>query len=664
MPTRLETFPIELRGGLVSNLSVLQQGIQMPGSARELINFEPSVKGGYRRISGYTKFDSNHVPLFGGSLVQGSGQSGTTLIVANLHESPSAGDSFTIAGVTGTYTIASGGVSYSSTNKSATLTLTSSLASSPADQAALTWTNSSSYKIEGLFYSIVLQETIAVRSGMVYTSSGTGWTRINTPDYGTVLVDGGSQTGASLVVDGIDDDDYVPQAGDTFTIAGIEKVYTVLTPPTVTSGSATISINPSLASSPADNAAITWLASTHTGASKCRFDQFNFNGVEKIAMVDGNNKPAIIDENSNYSTLQGTADIVGASHVVDFKDHLFFVINDLVVFTAPFNETDFNTANGAAVYRMPRDITGFIVFREQLFHFTEQEIKVLSGDSALSFELNTVSDDIGCIAPDTIKEVGGDILFLGPDGIRYLGATDKTGDFALALASRPIQQDVLNLISPSADYVAVLIREKNQYRLFRYSTDNALPASERGFIGAQFADQSGQGFYWSRTLGIKAYRTSSGYDGLNEYVIFSNNDGYVYRMESGSTFDGTAISASFYTPWIPVNDPSFKKRIHSVATYLDQEGSYNGVLNVRLDFAESHTIQPDSLSFSADSSGATYGEAIYGTDSYGSTSQYLNKLVAEGNFNVVSFEYLFNQEADDPFTLDTVIIEYRTKDRY
>ena len=52
-----QTYPVEFRGGLVTNLSPLQQGINAPGSARILRNFEPSVEGGYRRIEGYDKYD-------------------------------------------------------------------------------------------------------------------------------------------------------------------------------------------------------------------------------------------------------------------------------------------------------------------------------------------------------------------------------------------------------------------------------------------------------------------------------------------------------------------------------------------------------------------------------------------------------------------------------
>ena len=56
-----QTYPVEFKGGLVSNLSPLQQGANLPGSATVLQNFEPSVEGGYRRILGFDKFDSNAI---------------------------------------------------------------------------------------------------------------------------------------------------------------------------------------------------------------------------------------------------------------------------------------------------------------------------------------------------------------------------------------------------------------------------------------------------------------------------------------------------------------------------------------------------------------------------------------------------------------------------
>ena len=64
MPDNFQTYAFEFKGGLISNLAPLQHGIQQPGTARVLKNFEPSVEGGYKKILGYTKFDSNIVPGF------------------------------------------------------------------------------------------------------------------------------------------------------------------------------------------------------------------------------------------------------------------------------------------------------------------------------------------------------------------------------------------------------------------------------------------------------------------------------------------------------------------------------------------------------------------------------------------------------------------------
>ena len=55
MPTTWETFPIEFRGGLISNQSPLQQGINSIGSATLLQNYEPNKQGGYSKVRGYDK---------------------------------------------------------------------------------------------------------------------------------------------------------------------------------------------------------------------------------------------------------------------------------------------------------------------------------------------------------------------------------------------------------------------------------------------------------------------------------------------------------------------------------------------------------------------------------------------------------------------------------
>ena len=54
--------------------------------------------------------------------------------------------------------------------------------------------------------------------------------------------------------------------------------------------------------------------------------------------------------------------------------------------------------------------------------------------------LSEVANNTGCIATDSVIEIGGDILFLAADGIRPIQGTARIGDVELQTVSKPIQQ--------------------------------------------------------------------------------------------------------------------------------------------------------------------------------------------------------------------------------
>lgn len=656
MPTQWQTFPIEMRGGLVTNVSPLQQGINFPGSARSLTNFEPSIEGGYRRIEGFNKFDENHVPPYGEPLVQGSGQTGTTLILANIFSEPQIGDTLTIAGVTGTYTIFS--VTFSASNKTATLTLTTSLDSSPADKAVVTFPNRTDL-VEGIVY--FKQKSVVYRNADLWESSGTGWSRINTPSYGTVLVDGGSQTGTTLNVDGLTS---TPQVGDTFTVAGIEKVYTITSAVTLVGGDAALTINPALATSPADNAVVTFLSTDRSAGGKHRFVRYNFFGAARIMGVDRTNAPFKYDGTTFTVLDSAPSDVVGADHVAEFKSHLFFAKGNQLSFTAPYTDTDFSPANGAGVITIPHTITGLIVFREQLIIFSTSKIHRLVGNTISDFTLQPISLDIGCVREDTIQEVGGDIAFLGPDGVRLLSATDRIGDFGLAVASRPIQSEANRVVSANTSFASCVIRSKSQYRIFGYS-DNATQDSATGLLATQFADQTTQGMAWSELRGIFVYVVDSVYSNevQGEVIVFANKDGYVYRMESSNSFDGNPILALYSTPFFSVSDPRLRKTFYKLTTYVDPEGSVIGTVTPKLDFDGPNLAQPAPISLTNTTGRAAfYGVSTYGVGSYGSKLRYTFTSQLVGSGFTLSLQYAF-ESTDPPFSLDAITIEFASNDR-
>ena len=656
MATTRQSYPIEFKGGLITNMSPLQQGINAPGSARVLRNFEPSVKGGYRRIEGYDKYNSSIIPPYGQPVVHGGSQGTTTgLVLGNIHKTPEAGDTLTIAGVSGTYTIASGGVTFDTTNNRVTLTLTTAKASQPANAAIVTFTSTTSkHLITGV--GVFIDNVVVSRNADLFKVASSSIVHANVPDYGTVLVNGGSESGTTLAVDALT---APPQVGDVFKIAGVDLVYTVTADATVASGGSDLAINPALDSSPSDNAAVTFLSTARDGlVNKTRMARFNFSGTEKMSIVDGINIPAIYDGTTFTRLDAGPTDIIGADFTVSFKNHLFFGNNDILAFTAPYTDNDFTAAAGSGTISVGGAITGLVVFREQLIIFTESSIIQLVGNTIGDFQLKPITLDIGCVDEDTIQEIGGDVMFLGPDGLRLLSATDRIGDFGLAVVSKTIQSEFQDFLTTNTSFSSVVIREKSQYRLFGYNT-NTTQENAKGILGTQFSGQGGAEMAWAELRGIRAYVSSGRFFQNAETVVFANDDGYLYQMEDGNSFDGSNIPTTFATPFTPINDAGIRKTFYKAVLYTDPQGSVSFDMSLKLDFDQKDGIQP----IGAVVDNNTGEVAFYGVATYGSTAVYSNKLltlfetqlIGSGFTASIQFE---SDSTDPPFSLDAVTLAY------
>ena len=806
MPTNRETFPIQFNGGLISNMSPLQQGLQMPGSARILRNFEPSIEGGYKRILGYEKYDLDIIPPYGIPVVHGASQSGTTLNIANIRQTPEQNDKFKLvhvtaningtstigtangptalvngavtadktiivdtvasgtiakgqtltgvgipsnitvssvtAGATGNFTVvlssnvtvadnlslqftfktttfAVDGVvgtiqtgmeivgngiprgttvqSFSSPNVTigsaadtlsltladdtalefkteytigasitfddddnrATIGISPALTASPANGDEVEFTSTTTnHRTIGC--GVFLDSVIVARNESLIKTTGTGFTLVNVPVYGTVLVNGASQTGSSLIIDGLTS---TPQIGDVFKIAGVDKIYTVTATPTVSSGGTTVAIDPALASSPADNAALTFLSTSRENGGKTRFSRYNYTGTEKVAIVDGVNVPALYNGSQFTALNDAPTDVAAAEFVVNFKSHLVFGKSNVLTFTAPFTDTDFTAANGSGTISVGSAITGLIVFRQQLIIFTESSIFQITGNTIADFQLQPVTTDIGCVDKDTIQEVGGDIMFLGPDGLRLLSATDRFNDFNLAVVSKTVQKEVTDFITANTSFTSVVIRNKSQYRILGFN-NNIGQANAQGILGTQMAGQGGEGMSWADLRGIRAHVADSRFFQNAETIVFANDDGYLYQMEEGNSFDGSNIQTTFATPYMPINDPRIRKTFYKMFLYTDPQGSVSFDVSLKLDFDQKNSVQPTKIDFN----NATGTVAFMGQATYGSTAVYSSKLKTLfetqiiGSAFVVSLQYT-SDSVDPPFSLDAITLEYTTNTR-
>jgi len=510
MATQWQTYPIEFRGGLISNQSRLQQGTNAVGSATFLQNFEVNKEGGYTKIKGYEKFSDTAVP--------GSGP------------------------VLGLKVVDSGKILAARKNAS---NLTE-------------W----------------------------YYGSGTTWTSI--------------------------------------------------------------------------------IAATFLG-NKARHVTFKLGTDVQVAIVDGVNFPAVYDTSDDSLTYINNSDVQGADHVAYFKSTAFYAKDNILYFTAPLTVDDFSVANGAGTINVSHDVTGLVVFRDQLIVFTENTVQRITGTSAADFTMSPITDRIGCISADTIQEVGGDIMYVAPDGIRLLSATDRIGDFGLDIASDVIAEDANKFLANSSIYTSVLFRDKAQYRILSY-VESEQSETAKGLIATKLVSQGASSIGWSTTFGIKAYVADSVYSGNSETICFANEDGYVYELGTGSDFDGSIIEAIYESPYMPIGDPQIRKTLYKMSLYAEPSGSMALSTNIKYDFdtaTNSGTVQPSAIEISSTGESVfIFGEtsSVYGTATYGGVldNVYNKHITGSGKTLAIRIEDI---STNPSFTLDTVVLEYKTNDR-
>jgi hypothetical protein len=350
-----------------------------------------------------------------------------------------------------------------------------------------------------------------------------------------------------------------------------------------------------------------------------------------------------------------------------FKTTVFFSKGSNLYFSAPSDSGDYSAANGGGVINVSHDITGLIAFRDQLIIFSRNNIQRLSGTTLADFQLNPITEGIGCLDPDTIQEVGGDIMYMSPDGIRLLGATDRIGDFSLEVASDPIADDVYKFAQSTSNFCSIVIREKAQYRIFGY-TQSEQKKVARGLLVTKFSNQGASDLAWGETSGIKAFVADSKYTEYSETIIFANEDGYVYKMETGYTFDGENIEAIYESPYMPISDPQIRKTFYKLTTYIDPKGSFNIDLALKYDFTRSNNqnlIQPAATTIASSGvEAAIYGAvtSLYGTAVFGGELDkvYQNQIIGSGKTISIRIE---DNTTNPAFTLDTALLEFTQNDR-
>ena len=409
----------------------------------------------------------------------------------------------------------------------------------------------------------------------------------------------------------------------------------------------------------ADPGGSSWTSidSGRTNAGKYRFERYNFDGTDKLIVVDGTNAPTIF--NSSLTALDVSAsEVAGAKHVAAFRDHMFYSgmssTPQELVFSKPFDEDNFSSGSGSGSIAVDDNIVGIKVFRDNLFIFCENRIFKLAGSSVTDFAIADVTRDIGCKNGDTIQEFAGDLIFLGPDGLRTIAGTARIGDVELGTISSNVQSIFNENISNASEFDSTVIPDKTQYRIF-FTKSGTLETQTKGII----CSLRGQKFEFAELRGIKPSATDHFVDDGDVIVLHGGYaDGYVYRQESGDTFDGVNIAGKYRSPDLTFNDPGIRKHMQRVIINYKPESTVDADLFLRYDYEDANSARPAAYPLDSGDVVAIYGTSVYGVPTYGGAAQPLVRQAVEGSGFAVALR-VRDGTGSAPYSLKGFQLEYQ-----
>jgi len=400
----------------------------------------------------------------------------------------------------------------------------------------------------------------------------------------------------------------------------------------------------------------TSIDSGRTSAGKYAFERFNFDGNDKLIVVDGTNAPTIFNTSFGATDVSASA-VAGSKFVTAFKNHMFYAgkatTKQEVVFSEPFDEDGFNAGDGAGSIKVDDTIVGLKVFRDNLFIFCENRIFKLGGSSLSDFAVVPVTRNIGCINGNTIQEFAGDLIFLGPDGLRTIAGTARIGDVELGTISANVQTLFDTQIANSTKFESIVIPDKTQYRIF-FTQDNVAENGTTGVISVM----KGQAFEFSQLKGIKPTCTDTFVDDGDVIALHGSVSGFIQRQEQGSDFDGIAINGKYRSPDLTMNDPGIRKHMQKVILNYKPESSINADMFVRYDYESATSSRPAAYPLDALEVATIYGSAKYAVGSYGGPSQPLVRQAVEGSGFAVALR-INDGGATAPYSIKGFQLEYQ-----
>lgn len=386
-----------------------------------------------------------------------------------------------------------------------------------------------------------------------------------------------------------------------------------------------------------------------------RYSEYNFlggSGSNSIFWVDGVNQCHSWN-GSMVTTVRNegmaTQGLDKPTHVLANNNHLFLAYEGgSLQFSTLGDPYSWDGTTGASEIGCGSEITGLRAgVRSSTLIFLKKGIRVLQGNSTQDWSLEVYSEFSGAY-PDTVTRLLGTAFFMDDRGVTNLEAVQEFGDFAANSISRNIyrtlQQDKHLVTS------AIVSRTRNQYRLF-FSNGSALFFS----------------FYNKELRGVTIIQYNNpvytAYESVDangdEFIVFTSDDGYVYRMDSGTSFNGDEIPTRLSTAYYHYRSPRNWKRWKSVMFEVAAADSIDVNIKASYDYDGNELPRGEQTLKTLTGAGGIWDVGLWDVMKWGSseeTNRFLHYI--KGISSNISISLSTSSKFARQHTLQNLIMDY------
>lgn len=651
-----------------------------PGFARAALNFEEDVNGGYQRLKGYERFDGRPSPsanaLFRvhnlkrragqpppavGMVVQGA----TSLATAKIIYVNPLNAEIVLTDVVGNF-VPSDELYTPNSATGTDLGTIIGVQLIPDDDTALDYRHLAyldfrnritavpgTGKVLGVWYFrgvVYAFRNNALGGVRMYKSSPSGWQLVNlgfevaynagsgTPPVPGATITKGGTSGALAKI--------TVESGSfgAGTAAG-RLIFNSITSGPFTAGAFTGGITATVVSQltvtiPNQNGRYQFVTANFAG----RLEQANMYGC------DGQNRAFEFDGTTYTPINTGLAGNDKPSFIVEHQKHLFLAVGSSVLNSSLGDPQNWQTTNGAGEKAMSDTVTGFAIrpggtTDATLVVYCRNKLYALYGTSADDFQYIKYSDEAGGMPYSAQVLFQG--LSLDDVGVLSLPQAQEYGNFKEATISQRIQ-DIIN--SRRGSLVdSHVVRQKQQYRLFFSDHTGVYFTIRKKSVSAMpvmFPDQM------TCSCSQEAFGTS------DELVFFGDEDGFVYQMERGNSFDGEPIEAVLELIFNHGNGYRALKKYRRITLEATGESLSRFYMTYKLGYYGDGISQPDDTQLAWLFSGKKWDQFVWDEFVWDGNNLLNNTLSTPGDAENVSVVINFSSNKYDTVKFNAVFIEH------